>query len=160
MGVDYTAYVGPYIQVHNPPRPSFEEYHTCTTANCSNQNKPMSSKFCPVCGGAVTLQSRPCQSPVQLDVFSEFNERLCEALSEYKPKDSKNEIFLIGNKQGIPGRSFDPIETCSAVDMTGFNITQETMLFRDMLTAELARLKEIFGEDAVQVKWGILCWAW
>jgi hypothetical protein len=159
MSVDYTTYVGPYIQVHNPKRATTEEYHTCSNKSCRNHKAKMCEKFCAECGSAIKLVSFPCEASLDFDVYNEFEDKLAEALTEYKPKDLEDFHFFIGNKKGSPGISFDPKTDCYVRELPQLNIEKETGVFSTMFKKEIARLKEFFGADAVQIKWGVLDWA-
>lgn len=159
MSVDYTSYVGPYIQVHNPKKPSTEEFHTCPNKKCRNHGVSIGNKFCEICGTEIKLVAFPCEKPVDFDIYQEFDDRVCHAFSEWKPKEYQDYLFVIGNRKGSPGRSFDPIQDSYIEDLTKLNTAEELLAFMKMFSKEITRLKEVFGNDAVQVKWGVLGWA-
>jgi hypothetical protein len=159
MGVDYNCYVGPYIQVHNPPVGSIDECHTCPNQKCRNHKHRMSEKFCPDCGQGIKLQGFPCLAPKDFDLYGECDERLYEAMSEYKPDKMKHEQFFLSNIRGTPGKNFDPKDECCVEDMTNVEIANEVTQFTTTLAPELTKIKAFFGADNVKVKWGVLSWA-
>ena len=158
MSIDYQTYIGPYIQVHNPPVDSTEEIYTCSDLNCSNHRFRMSinNKYCPICGGPARLLSVSCKAPKEFYVDEETNERMYEAISEYKPEGMDNEMFIISNVKGTPGVEIGPH---AAIEYAHVSPYREISEFTDTFASELAKIKAFFGANNVYVKWGILCWA-
>lgn len=160
MGVDYNCYVGPYIQVHNPPVASTEEYHTCPNDLCRNHKRRLSQKFCELCGDEIKLVAFPCQAPKDFDLYGECNEKLYEAMTEYgKSGDLKDEMIILSNVRGTPGFRFDPEESYFAKELTAASSAEQIAEFSRIFAPELDKIIATFGADNVKVKWGVLAWA-
>ena len=157
MSIDYYAHVGPYIKIHNPKRHSTEEYHSCPNEKCSNHVKQMSEKFCPKCGTEIKLVAFPVEAPLDVDFYGKFEEKLCEAFGDYKPHNCDDYVFLIGNTKTSSGASLD-IDSGYEHEVKETDPATELEKFKTMFAKEIDTLKEIFGEKAIEVKWGILGW--
>lgn len=152
MGASYYVYVGPYIQAYNPEKMGSEEYYGC--ARCK---QAMSTKYCPICGSTVILLTRPNQQRITFDTYKETDDRL-SSFSDYSvPSDRKNFTLFEPNK-GKFGHRFSGWES-QIVDLVDATIKTELERFLQFFDKDIKRLKEVFGNDAVDVKWGIIGYA-
>jgi hypothetical protein len=157
MGIDYHTYVGPYIQVHNPKRKTTEEYPTCSNEKCAKHKKhSYGDKFCPDCGSEIRSISFPCVAPLDFDVYEEFNDRLTKYFFECCPDEVEDFLCFAGNVNGSPGKSFYPKQEVYILEVSPSNIPKEIAALEEMYKEEINRLKAVFGNDAVQIKWGVL----
>lgn len=120
----------------------------------------MTDKFCPLCGEAIKLSAFPCQAPKEFNFYDEFNGSLSEVMTEYKPNAFKHHVFLISNKKGTPGESFDPVESILVKELSHVDSATEIAQFTHIFQKEIKILLSVFGADAVKIKWGVLNWAW
>lgn len=156
MGVDYNAYVGPYIRVHNPPKDSTEKYYTCVNNKCGNHEKDVSSEYCSECGKKIELLEIPCKERIDFDVYEEFGDRLAESLSEYRPDEFEDYQFFVPNTGKI-GNHVD----CRDTSVKSFDLEKPKMEINHFTSAfkkEIARIKKVFGKDVVVIEWGVLVW--
>ena len=159
MSVDYKCYVGPYIKVFNPEKDSTEEYHSCPNKKCDKHKKQLSDKFCPSCGTKITLVTFPCKSKIDFDIYKEFKkEPISEVMCESKPKELENYDFYISNSTKSPGININVVYEHFIKDFNETIIVSEVQQFEIQLSKEINRLKEVFGNENVQIKWGVMTW--
>lgn len=156
MSVDYNTYVGPYVKVHNPLKDFIEKYHTCTNKKCRNFEKEISSEYCSECGKKIGLLERLCRKRIDFDECDEFEGRIAEALPEFKPDELKDYQFYIPNIGKI-GLHLDAKYT-SVNPLENQKPLMEVNHFQMSFTKQIARIKKVFGKDAVTIEWGILVW--
>lgn len=156
MGIDYKAYVGPYIKVYNPLKNSVGKYHTCVNPKCSNHKKEVSSEYCEKCGKKIGLLERDCQERIDFEYWDEFDGIIAEAIPEFKPDEIENYRFFIPNTGKIGLHldakyvSVNPIDCGKPImDVNNFQLS---------FKKQIARIKKVFGKDAVTIEWGVLVW--
>ena len=162
MGVDYSVHIGPYLTVHDPEGPSTFEFYTCVNPQCEDRFKEQSSKFCPKCGKPIELYKKACKArkSENFDIYDELKERLIEEFSDYKPRHLENHLVLVSNVRGHD-TSFDPTECDSmAMDLSTVNVKADTEKFEKSFAKEIEKLKEFFGQKAVEVHWGVISYAY
>ncbi len=157
MSIDYSAHIGPYIKVYNPKKASTTELTLCCNKNCSQHNKEVDSKFCPECGSLIKTSKLPCRESIDFNVYDEFNERLHEMCPEEKPHKCDDYLYFAANDSKKFGVNIDPTY-CNEVKISTES-GEEFMEFFDVYQKEIDRLKEIFGKDNVQIKYGVVTWA-
>lgn len=162
MGTDYTVHLGPYIKVHNPATPSTTECYCCPNVNCKQYKKKASETavFCFTCGYKIKLITFLSDKPRKFDVYTEYDGNLREAMTEYKPKGHNDYTFLISNKKEGPHISFNPERECYAQSITQTTISESIDTFTKIHEKDIAKLRKVFGDDAVKIHYGILSWAW
>lgn len=157
MGVSYYVKLGPYIEVKNPPKSSFTEYFGCPNKKCRHYNKAFTCKFCTDCGTAIELVKVPDSKPTEFDTWKETNDRLSKAFSEYLPDGLKDILILMPNKKGL-GHHFSAYDS-ALVPLNETIVLSETKRFESEYAKDIARVREVFGENAVQIKWGVIAYA-
>ncbi len=155
MSIDYSVHVGPYIVVHNPPVETTEEYHSCPTKGCPNHKRHMSEKFCPACGSGIRVVQFPTKAPKDFDVYKEFDSRLCEAFCDGGPEDLKDAMVFLSDEKGHDV-VFDPTNELVDIDLRAVNMPESLDRFQEAFAKEIQRLKEVFGEQAVELRWGVI----
>lgn len=158
MGVDYNVYAGPYIVVFNPLKDSTEEFYSCPNKKCNNHNKPISDEFCSKCGTKIERMIRPCQERIDFNYFEEFEERFAEAFPEYKPNGCDDYLYLITNMKNDVGVHIDPKYHVSETVFDLKEQIEKLTEFTNRNRKEIRKLKNVFGEKNVQIKWGVLSW--
>ncbi len=153
MGTDYTTYVGPYIQVHNPPKPTIEDFQTCTRKSCPNYKSPVDTKFCPFCGDGTVILKLRSSAPKYIDIDEVTSSKLCEAFTD------RYELYLIPNQKTPFHFTFDPIDG-AAKDLSQLNAAGDIGRFKLWFDEQLTLIRKLYGRHNVQIKWGILSWAW
>ncbi len=155
MGLSYSCFIGPYIQVHNPPRAGNEKVQTCPKKGCDHYGKKLWSQFCPTCGSPAGEVLFPTLRPLYIDHVELFgDESMAPVMTEYKPDGWTEYDFYVGNKKGMPGLHLDASATVLTLDAN--RIVEETSKFQSVCERQIEKLQEVFGRNAVQVKWGML----
>lgn len=154
MSTQYNVYVGPYIQVYNPSKtPSGPQYYRCENPNCVKYNIKSSNKYCSNCGSLIVL-SPPSMERIEFDVYNEFNESLSEIDSE---RSNKNYQYFISNISPINiGNRYSSDCECEITSFQENVIADDLKLMSDTYKKEIAKLKEVFGDDDAVVRWGII----
>lgn len=157
MGVDYNAYVGPYIKVYNPFKDCIEKYHSCVNSGCRNHKEEISTEFCSVCGKKTGLLKRNCQKQIHFDFWDEFAGSILEAMSEDRLDENKDYQFFVPNVGEI-GLHLDVGCEVSIneidVGKPGIDINNFQLTFKK----HIRRLNKVFGKNAVTIQWGVLVW--
>jgi len=155
MSVSYNTYIGPYIEVHNPPRDIKHTYYSCVNNLCNNYKKPNSDAFCSKCGGTICKFTIPIKASIKFDIAEEFNDRLAEINLEYPSPELFH--YYISNKNGIGAGITIGYDTVTPIyEKMIFNKTQE---MEKKFANEITRLREVFGKDKVSIKWGVICYS-
>lgn len=162
MGVDYTCYIGPYLKVKNPNKDTTETFRCCLTRPCKLYHREVgiSVNFCPECGIKIGQHSRPTQTRIDFDYYSELNERMSEAMGEYRPSADRDSHYLISNIKGTPGTSFDPESDFLEQELTYQNSGTQIEEFKLCFAKEITYLEKKFGKSAITFHYGVLNWAW
>jgi len=160
MSIDYKCYVGPYVKVYSPDSPSTKEIETCPNPSCSKHQKYMGhQKCCDECGTKIVTVKLPTMAPLSFDVFTETDATMAELMTETKPKGLKDFRLFVGNRCGPPGLHFNPHCDTYAVETNGPAIISQMQQLETMYMSEIAHLKEVFGKENVQIKWGVVGYA-
>jgi len=159
MSIDYNTHVGPYIQVYNPKKPSTKEYHSCPDKKCFNYGSELSNKFCPNCGRAIILVTFPCTAATDFDIYEEkMDNDLSEIVTEWKPDGMESCMLFVSNRKGF-GKSYDARSDCYVSECNETTVVADVQRFITTFGKQIVRLKEVFGEKNVQIKWGVIGWA-
>jgi len=158
MGVSYSVYVGPYIQVHNPERETVEKYYGCPNQKkCSKAGAAASGKFCGQCGTAITLLKKPAKERIDFNLWDECDDRLSQAFSEYPPHGKDDYQFFVPNVGKI-GTHFSAYDS-SLVELYAEKIMEDTKALETKFSADLETLRKKFGKSSVVVRWGVIAYA-
>lgn len=159
MSTDYNTYVGPYIKVYNPKKPSTKEYHSCTNKKCKNYEVELSSKFCDKCGDKIQLIKVPSSEAIDFNVYEKCNEVIAEVMCEYKPDELKEyNIYISNNRDKYDNSVFDPKYETYAINADAISLKDNLDKFSDAFKFEIQKLKSVFGNSNVEIKWGVLGW--
>ena len=163
MGRTYSTYVGPYVHCSVRTRPTTVEIKLCTKRGCrfAKQDNPMDKKnnFCPQCGAAAKVKEIKVKGEVDevldaYDITEATNERLVEICSAYPIKGVH---LFVSNSTKAPGITLERGDAVGEIRRyDGIVIDQELMAFRDRHAKDLEIIYEHYGEDRVEVCWGLL----
>lgn len=157
MSTEYQLHVGAYLEVYNPEKPSTTEYYACPKRSCSNFQVKCSTKFCPVCGTAISLVTVPTPVRIKFDVYEECLDNLAEVEGDSLPDEKQDYILFVSNITNGSGIS---TQGSTLKEVTEKTIKNDLVEFKDIFKGEIIRIKEVFGEDNVKVKWGIIGYWW
>jgi len=159
MGTDYCVNVGPVIVINNPPRDTNERHVSCCNDKCVKFHRYSSGeKFCPECGSRIAEWFETVTKPLDVDFYELFkDERLVP--SDFHSSSSSSTVILIANKEkDTKAANFQhfhlnydgPFEVFPKIEEIGSNIEK----FKQIFDSDLNKLKEIFGADNVEVRYG------
>lgn len=161
MGLNYTTYVGPYISCKTSKVPSTKTVFGCPTPGCQPNTLYQSTSFCPVCGSKIEKKEQNCEidNVNHQEVQEQLKESICVVPGDYFCyfMREKNVHLWIANKR-ITNRSFEH-DSKDGIDLFPINedlIDSEKKLFLDFYQKELLFLNEQYGEENVDVQWGLI----
>jgi len=165
MGIDYTTYMGPYARCKTSKVPATEKISTCSNEQCKEHPTKIwdkKKKFCEGCGSPI--QERDI--PIQVDNVNAYELRMSIKESLYDvPGDSwrfwmreNNTHVWLANQRvsGARGFSFDPEGNIQFIPVTPELMAAEIKLFIEHYTKELDVLRQAYGEDNVEIQWGLI----
>ena len=157
MSCNYQVYLGPYIQVHNPIRTGKKTIKTCSNKGCSKHRTESSDAFCPKCGSPVNDVSIPCKERTEFDVYTEFKgkEPLWKVNAEGLERSSDYGFYTSNMKHG-PGQRLS--NDAEIIPLTAEDVQKQIDTITIFHGNEISRLKKIFGNDSVQIKWGAIAY--
>lgn len=155
--MSYHVFVGPYLEVHNPVRPIIKQRPSCPNPKCNLHKKKADSKFCPQCGTKNEPTDYESTGKTEFNICDEFKtERLTELRFEGMPKACKDYMYFHSNIDSGAGRTLSDDSEFIPMDVrTPIN---ETNVFETLFAEEIQRIKEVFGEDRVKIKWGVIAY--
>lgn len=170
MGITYKAYVGPVI-VCKKKITVHDKHSGCVKEGCPQHHVQARGKvkFCPECGTQIGLFTTPREvSAVEVWELFDGKEPFTKAFADYPPKALKDFDILLPNYR----RDYDPDEddqtrrqffvyvddgtTCQ--NMTDIKQGDELHWLMTTYKTEIEKLKEAYGNENVQFRWGFLTW--
>lgn len=153
----HTFYVGPYLACQDKEIEVVKKTKKCKSLDCPNFNQTLSEAiFCPKCGKPLQEEENKYKtwlSFVEDEKWYELEESLDSGeinILEYRDAD-KNRIVVATDIVRI-----DEYTTILLSDDKMPNFDQEKQQFAERYAKQIEILKSIFGEDKVQVKWGVI----
>jgi len=161
MSIDRGIYVGPYVECRVETVQVTKTRKACTNRTCQNHTRIISAAFCGLCGSPVKPVEyvTPEHSVDQWAMVEAISERLSSASGDaYSEWSETHNLHLWKPNKHMEGREMhlDPHEDFRADPVTPEMVIQEMTLFTLQFSAELAKFQEVYGETAVQVKWGVI----
>lgn len=115
----------------------------------------MSDAYCPKCGSKIDLLIKYTQERTRFDANSEFaNGTLRDVYSDFDDHDHMH--FVDDGQWGLLHLLINTGNGDSVNDLTDKNPAAEVDEFKGIRSKETARLKEVFGEEHVSVRWGVI----
>ena len=90
MSLDYSTYIGAYIEVYNPEKPSTKKVTSCQRLECQMYSKLTHYKFCPTCGTEVGLVEVPSGQRININEYTWFSGKLYQFFRESSPETLKD----------------------------------------------------------------------
>ena len=167
MSVTRLTYCGPYIECKVKKTMSTFSKRTCPKAECGQHGANMwhdTERFCKECGTAIAEVSEEVEGDA-VDFFDVMDEPGVDLESFYFGNEDRlsqkgihvwivSRISRLGKK---PQRDLYVYDDDNSLDsITPQTIPSELEEFSRKARKELAWLRERYGADRVEVKWGIL----
>jgi hypothetical protein len=160
MGIDINTFVGPFVACKNEAADVERTVRCCTNAECHKHKYNIfdkGTKFCVACGSAIdkvtiTVEGQKVSCG---DMVEEFHDDLWVASGEYGFDDKSIDTW-ISNKGA--GKYYDAKRECYAKVIKPEDIEPQIEAFKEKHSAALAKLIEAYGEENVEIKWGVLGW--
>jgi len=155
MGNDYIVHVGPVIVINNLPAEIVEKHNSCCNDKCKKFHKYGSGKFCDECGSPIAEWSTRVMGTRSIDLYELIGESITYADSEHQ---NTSKIVLVANLDiGNAGYfsfnlKYEPFDVFPKIEEVTDNIEK----FKSIFKKELDKLKEIYGESNVEVKYGVV----
>jgi hypothetical protein len=171
MSIDHTVYIGPYVECTDTIINHPEDFRTCINEKCPNYNEQAKpSPYCPECGHHIKSATQIRQAK-KTDVHH-ICQKINEVLAPIENYDLNN-CYWVCNKENPTFYNYDPRRSDGLAltydEEYGFKIEKGSKsgilspndgleLFKSMHKIELDVLIEAYGEENVQIMWGILNW--
>lgn len=161
--IDYTTYLGPYVLCKTEKVLSTKEISTCSNTSCQQHEQEVYSRnFCDRCGHEIKKR----QVPIEVDNVDEedvrlnlLDEALCTAMGDefYLWMEEHNTHIWLSNRKipDVRDLTFDT-EEIQFVPIDAKLIAEEVQKFSDFYEKELVILREEYGEENVEVQWGLV----
>ncbi len=116
----------------------------------------MSQQFCPKCGSEIGLIAVPAKERIEFDIYDEFDDRLNEIAQHYGDMD---EEIYISNKNNLgSGKDYESYER-NIIQIFPDEIPGALEKMKTDFEKEISRLKEVFGENNVNIQFGVINYA-
>lgn len=169
MGLDYTVYVGPYVECQTHEIDATEQIWACSHTTCSKYGKRREQdiKFCPECGYecvSLTIKTKT-KAISSWKVSEDIDEALYCAnhvgLDEEKIGETIIHTWAPNVSRERPREfSIDPHQS-SSVKMSLQNAAEsEMMWFKRKFAKEIEHLNNTYGPKNVSLQWGLISTAY
>lgn len=159
MGVSYGYYLGPYARCNNPQVEKKVQRRTCSNDSCKNsQNHHDSKKFCSDCGSAYAKREVLETWPrVDLDCVEDLDEDLFEACGNYGGIEEDVDHWLPNKTmKGITRETHFGRDDLDEIVVKPEMIESEIQSFMTTFIKALKIIREKYGEDNVEIRWGLV----
>lgn len=167
MGLDYSVYLGPYLEATLVEKTVTRHKRHCTNKECLRYEKTIYEAFCPKCG--TKIEDIPFETTdwcaANEDDYDDdfFHYEIIDYLSGVPLEDEPFNVLVANQKiDGIDrDLSFDPrSESPDFEDFNGEIIEAEKSAFTKTFAPQIKKLEGFFGKENLQLKWGQLSWIW
>jgi hypothetical protein len=155
MGVDYSVYLGPYIEIERGTTRMVKfNITTCININCTEHQNPALGNFCKVCGSKVGVVETEDEDEICSHELWEEHEILRKQLFPEESYDDSVDIWIpqIETKRK-KGWSLK-YNKCFQ-DMTDINPKDEIEMVKKQCKESLDIITQAYGKEPV-IKWGIM----
>ena len=160
--MEYSTYVGPYVQCRVETTTEEEPFLGCTNGACVNAAKDLCTAFCPECGAPRGERIRILTVDVIDDGDVEeilrnvFRTPNGDGYLAWSRKHHMH-VWIVNHTERMER---DPVLDSSASfslsTITREIVHREIAGLAAVFSRELKRLREVYGEDAVRIRWGIV----
>lgn len=165
MGVDTNLHIGPYLIVKGEKSEMKKrEVWTCTNTDCethkANKVYVVSQNFCAECGREIGVKQyeEEFKTDAHSLILNKYYE-LCDELSWTDPMGCGGGVFISNHYSPFDKeRSSGDDDNEEITDLTNVNIKAEIDWFNTKYKTILDIFRKEFGEDSVEVRWGIIEW--
>lgn len=166
MGIDYSTYVGPYVECRFGNKETIENRRTCPNKLCKQFGKEIyenSTKFCDQCGSQIDVVEfhKTVEAVNNYELRMSFNEALVTPLGDgiYFWQKENNIHVWIPNQylmcDEYPRVKVEHRE--SSIQEIPIELpAAQIAAFKKQFAKELAVLSEAYGADKMTYKWGII----
>jgi len=159
MGMSYGHYLGPYLYCTTDQIVPIKTILGCSSDVCDlikgRREFKRREKFCPECGSPAAELQVP--SVVRDAVYGwALTEATAERICQYNGNNAEPGIHLMIPNQDWPRPFSQDDEVGEVLRVQPELIAKETTWFVVEFEAEIAKAREIYGADRVDVRWGLL----
>jgi hypothetical protein len=171
MGAGYDLWIGPYARCSARTSPRKRTVNTCSDLECRLRRKGDSAgeeaKFCPKCGSPAEKVVFEVPGQVVADVhpgeLAEGTEGTSAAIRHFNAEygDASAPLFApnrcndaLPRPMNIDAKYDKP--TGEILQMNGVDRDGECTWFRSEFRDALELLRETYGKDNVEIRWGVL----
>jgi hypothetical protein len=162
----YQTYVGPYLRCSVRTIPVTRTVKVCTKGGCrfGRAEAPMEGKpnFCPQCGSPSKDIEIEVEGRVRDALSTEWCYNICEGEERVRPYNNGNSEpgvhLFVPNVDCLREFIFDrwSAKVGELQRVRAATLEQDMMWFESHFEREIIRAVEVYGEDKVEVRWGVL----
>lgn len=165
MSIDYSTYIGPYVECNYHLIPSVKKYKSCPTKNCKVYGTQIYSdkSFCDQCGSKIDLVEFSIEKPsVDADEFRMLiDEKLYNCIGDdlhFWQKNNKKHIWLPNRALNCPEFPLYKIEheDSSIQELSIDAPIKQLEAFKVQFKNEIEIMESLYGKENVAFKWGFI----
>lgn len=165
MSVDVHCFAGPYFAcgLQHEKKIVVEKATACPNAMCRQYKQLTATAFCASCGNKIVVMDvERLRDKIGVEIVSALLGKTDLYFDFYLMKDSsyvKEKKLHIWRGWNVSGKEFRYRDEGLQLDcfpiVTAEDIENQKKFFLEKYEREYKVLKEVYGEDQVEVKWGI-----
>ena len=166
MGIDYSTYIGPYVECRFSNKDDIEKRRCCPKKDCKEYGKNLwdeKQKFCNQCGEKITAVEFPVVVGAvdEYEIRMSFNEALHTPMGdELHFWQKENNIHIWMPNQYLKCEEYPRIELehqqSSIRDIPVELPANQIEAFKIQFEKEIAVLESNYGKENMTFKWGVV----
>lgn len=165
MGIDYSTYIGPYVECRFGKKNDVDKYRCCPTKTCKSYHKKIwgDHPFCDQCGAKIELT----EFPVVVGAVDEYEIRMSFDEALHTPMgdslhfwQKENNVHIWMPNQHLECEEYPRIKlehSESSIQEIDPNCPNgQIAAFRNQFKEELAVLESNYGKENMTFKWGVV----
>lgn len=168
MGLDYKTYLGPYFECQVSKTMRTETYRVCSGEECGGYfDRPIEEHYhyCPTCGHPIVNRTRTIEIDAvhHDDVSRRLKEELWIPQGDALRQMMENQgvhLWFNNRRDSDCSWSLDPTEETIWEEVDEHDIRTQLAVFQEAFSKEFEILKEMYGQENVEVKYGLFNWTY
>lgn len=153
MGSSISIHVGPYMLVKKKSIDKSTTVQECNNTECTNLGVAVKTQFCACCGNKVSDRTITITTVKNINEILHKKEFTDELVCAF---ESKTVDILIPNQRVPDGLRIDAYDNSVTEVLFDERATREVLWFFSNYTNVLSAIVKEYGEDNIEVKWGII----
>jgi hypothetical protein len=166
MGMSMSCFLGPYLVARTKQVEATEYRRSCRNKKCKQYDDEIygGGNFCSLCGKAIVdVPQKVTEDAIDRHELQEqIDERLyvCPGDDMHDLMRQSDFHLWLPNLSIPKCRDFQLHENTMFFPISAANIEEEVAAFKKFYAKEIKVLRKAYGEDAIEVKWGVASYYW